>query len=66
MHTWIPRVELAQCEGHPREYSLAHLSVIRPSDKSYCKRQKGEETKLALQAANMSSSLALKRKRNKV
>jgi hypothetical protein len=50
-------VELAQCEGHPREYSLVHLSVIRSSDKSYCKRQKGEETKLAPQVANMSSSL---------
>lgn len=54
---WMPKVELPQCEGCPREYSFAHLSIIRSSDKSYCKRRKGEGTKLAWQVADMSSSL---------
>ena len=55
---WMPRMELLQCEGRPREYSLAHLSVIRPVDKSYCKRRKGKGTKLTSQVVDVSSSLA--------
>lgn len=40
---WMLRMELPQCDGRPREYSLAHLSVIRPLVRVIARGGKGKE-----------------------